>query len=207
MRVTAKVKEKTRERIIQESHNLFTTKGFDATTTRDIASQAGIAVGTLFNYFTSKEALGMVIVGQALESARAAFAGGCKGDEPLRELLFALVMSELRALEPHRSFVGQVFESAMSPFATGGANDAGSQVRAEHLEIVADLMAKQPDLAAVSFVGMHLYWTLYLGVLAFWSDDDSPNQEDTLVVLDQSLQLFVQSLSYNSHVKEVADGT
>ena len=207
MRVTAKVKQETRDRISEAAHNLFATKGFDATTTRDIASRAGIAVGTLFNYFASKEALGMAIVGQALESARAAFAGRRRGDEPLAELLFALVMSELRALQPHRSFVGQIFESAMSPFAAGGADDAGGRVRAAHLEMVADLMAQQSGGATASFVGMHLYWTLYLGVLAFWSDDDSPNQEDTLVVLDQSLQLFVQSLSYNSQVKEVADGT
>ena len=207
MRVTAKVKEKTRDRIIQAAHNLFATKGFDATTTRDLASRAGIAVGTLFNYFASKEALGMAIVGQSLASARVAFTGRRRGDEPLAELLFALVMSELRALEPHRSFVGEIFESAMSLFAVGGTDDAGARVRAEHLEVVADLMAQQPGGASASFVAMHLYWTLYLGVLAFWSDDDSPNQEDTLVVLDQSLQLFVQSLSYNSQMKEVADGT
>jgi hypothetical protein len=41
---------------------------------------------------------------------------------------------------------------------------------------------------------MHLYWTLFLGVVAYWSGDDSPNQEDTLAVLDQSMHVFVTSL-------------
>jgi Tetracyclin repressor-like, C-terminal domain len=41
---------------------------------------------------------------------------------------------------------------------------------------------------------MQLYWTLYLGVLAYWAADASPNQEDTLALLDQSLKLFVASL-------------
>jgi hypothetical protein len=37
-----------------------------------------------------------------------------------------------------------------------------------------------------------LYWTLYLGVLTFWGNDPSPNQEDTLALMDQSLAMFVQ---------------
>jgi len=37
---------------------------------------------------------------------------------------------------------------------------------------------------------MQLYWTLYLGVIAYWAADDSPNQEDTLALLDQSTKLF-----------------
>ena len=41
---------------------------------------------------------------------------------------------------------------------------------------------------------MHLYWTLYLGVLTFWSSDNSPNQEDSLAVLDHSLKAFVATL-------------
>jgi hypothetical protein len=41
---------------------------------------------------------------------------------------------------------------------------------------------------------MQLYWTLYLGVFAYWAADESANQEDTLALLDQSLKLFVASL-------------
>jgi hypothetical protein len=41
---------------------------------------------------------------------------------------------------------------------------------------------------------MQLYWTLYLGVLAYWATDVSPKQEDTMALLDQSLKLFVASL-------------
>ena len=37
---------------------------------------------------------------------------------------------------------------------------------------------------------MHLYWTLYTGVLAFWAGDGSPKQEDTLALLDDSISMF-----------------
>lgn len=39
-------------------------------------------------------------------------------------------------------------------------------------------------------VVLQLYWTLYLGVFAFWAADESPHQEDTLALLDRSLKLF-----------------
>ena len=45
-----------------------------------------------------------------------------------------------------------------------------------------------------SFVTRHLYRTLYTGVLTFWSTDASPNQEDSLAVLDRSLKAFIASL-------------
>jgi hypothetical protein len=43
-------------------------------------------------------------------------------------------------------------------------------------------------------VFLQLYWTLYLGVFAFWAADDSPGQEDSLALLDQSLKLYVAAL-------------
>ena len=207
MRVTAQVKEKTRDKILRVARSLFSSKGFDQTTTRDIARRARIATGTLFNYFASKEALGMTLVADALDSAREDFELRRRGDESLDELLFAHVMSGLRALAPHRPYVAAVLESAMSPFAAAGGNSQADHARTQHLETVAELLHAHDSVNTPSFVAVHLYWTLYLGVLAFWSGDESPNQEDTLVVLDQSLQLFVQSLSCNSELKEVSDGT
>ncbi len=203
MRVTAKVKQQTRDKILRAARKLFVGRGFDETTTRDIAGRASIAVGTLFNYFPSKEALGMTMVADALESAGEEFQARRRGGETLDELLFGHVFSGLRALAPHRVFVGAVLESALSPFSAGGNGAVGDAVRASHLETVVELISEHSPALAPSFVAMHLYWTLYLGVLAFWSSDESPNQEDTLVVVDQSLRLFVQSLATNSAV----DGT
>jgi hypothetical protein len=38
---------------------------------------------------------------------------------------------------------------------------------------------------------LQLYWTLYTGVVAFWARDRSPKQEDTLALLDESIEMFV----------------
>ena len=73
MRVTAEKKEETRQRILDCARKLFTDKGLEKTTTRYIAEAAGIAAGTMFNYFPTKEALAMTIVEEALDDAATEF--------------------------------------------------------------------------------------------------------------------------------------
>ena len=48
--------ERTRAEIIQAAHDLFIQQGYHGTSMRQIAGQAGIALGGLYNHFESKEA-------------------------------------------------------------------------------------------------------------------------------------------------------
>ena len=187
MRITAEEKVATRERIEAAALELFRTRGFEATTTRDIARQAEIAVGTLFNYFTAKEAIVIALAEEGLAKAQAAVAKQ-PAAESLEEDLFALVAAELRQLRPLRKFIGPVLETALSPLATAAANgEAG--LRVAHLESVARI-ARAHGIAEISVVPLQVYWSLYSGVLAFWAADKSPRQEETLALLDNSLHMF-----------------
>lgn len=47
----------TRQRILQAAQRLFAARGYDGTTTRDLASAAGVAEGTLFRHFETKKAI------------------------------------------------------------------------------------------------------------------------------------------------------
>ena len=47
----------TRTRILEAAQRLFASKGFDGTTTRELAQAAGVAEGTLFRYFPNKKAI------------------------------------------------------------------------------------------------------------------------------------------------------
>src|SRR6185503_21325787 len=54
-----KNKERTKEQILDAALQLFRKHGLDGTTTRQISKRAGIAEGTLFNYFKTKEDLAL----------------------------------------------------------------------------------------------------------------------------------------------------
>lgn len=46
-----------RETILEAAARVFARKGFDKATTREIAQEAGVSEGTIYNYFTSKREL------------------------------------------------------------------------------------------------------------------------------------------------------
>lgn len=57
MAVRKEQRNKTREKILAVSLQLFTHKGYGSTTIRNIAQEAHISVGLLFHYFPTKQAL------------------------------------------------------------------------------------------------------------------------------------------------------
>lgn len=195
MRVTAETKAATRQRILDSAQQLFAARGFEATTTRDIAEAAEIAIGTLFNYFSTKEAIVECLVGEATTTAHAEFARKAErtvaSDETaLEEELFAFIAGGLRKLKPLRKYLVPLLETTLCPLASSRDEQAES-LRITHLENVRQLVSTHGLAGAFSPVASHLYWTLYTGVLAFWANDKSPKQEDTLALLDQSLHMFV----------------
>jgi AcrR family transcriptional regulator len=191
MRITAEEKIATRERIIKAAARLFAKEGYDNATTRGIAAKAGIAAGTLFNYFESKEAIVAALISDAL--AHAQQESRKSDDQTLEEELFTLIWTELSALGGYRKFLAEAAETILSPLRRYSKESAGDAIRANHLEAVEQILVSH-RLAPPSALTMQLYWTLYLGVFAHWATDDSPKQEDSMALLDQSLKLFTGAL-------------
>jgi AcrR family transcriptional regulator len=195
MRITAAAKDETRRRILKVAQTQFAQQGFEQTTTRDIARDANIAVGTLFNYFPTKESIVENLVNEGCMRAAERFAAelernGQKDSATLEEELFAHVAIVLRELKPYRKYLPALLETSLSPLATDHSGDQIS-FRAAHLEIVGQILLRHAPQDAVSPIAIQLYWTLYTGVLVFWACDSSPRQEDSLALLDESLAMFV----------------
>jgi AcrR family transcriptional regulator len=53
----SQTEQDTRSKILQSAQKLFARQGFDGTTTKDLATDAGVAEGTLFRYFNNKKAI------------------------------------------------------------------------------------------------------------------------------------------------------
>lgn len=65
MRVVKKAEERKNE-ILDAAEKLFGTKGFDSTSTNDILNEIGIARGTLYYYFKSKEEILDAMIGRMM---------------------------------------------------------------------------------------------------------------------------------------------
>ncbi len=196
MRVTRETQVETRRRLLEAAREEFGAAGFAAATTRDIARRAGVAAGTLFNYFPGKEALGAALLLEACAAAETEFDSKRREGESLEEVLFAWVAILLRHLAPFRSWAPAVLEAGSellrSPSDTAAAE--GERFRTLHLERVQAWLAEHGRTSELP-IDLHLYWTLFLGVVEFWSADSSHNQEATLALLDRSMGLFARGLT------------
>lgn len=195
MRISEQSKQENRTRILAQSAKIFVSKGFEDTTTRDIAQASGLAVGTLFNYFPSKETLAMTMISDALTQGAEDFQRRRTGKEELAEELFLFVASGLRRLQPLRPFLGPVLERSLSTFPRKSICPKGETTRLTHLAAVQEIIARHSFVETPDYVAMTIYWSLYLGILAFWANDHSPNQEESKSLIDYSIRTFVHVIS------------
>jgi hypothetical protein len=89
-------------------------------------------------------------------------------------------------------------ETSLSPL-TGDQDGERRSLRSIHLETVGAIVSRHLKPESFSSVAAQLYWTLYLGILKFWSTDRSRRQEDTLALADESLNMFVRWLTGVEH--------
>ncbi len=69
MNVRVTKREETRQKILEAARACFDAGEFEAVSTREIAKRAGVAEGTIFNHFPTKEDLVMVCIGAQMAEA------------------------------------------------------------------------------------------------------------------------------------------
>ena len=195
----AQSKQAIRDRIVKAALTLFQTKGFDTTTTKAIARRAGIAEGTVFNYFRTKEDIALFFFEEEVDHAIAAVRNDPRlRKAPLEEKLFKLVHSQLEFLAPYERFIGAALLHALNPASHLGAfSHRAQQLRHRYLAFVAELIEDSSPRRkndALSWLVPEAFWIYYLGVLLFWLYDTSKDKQHTLAFLDRSLNVGVSFL-------------
>jgi AcrR family transcriptional regulator len=108
-----------REQILATALRLFAAQGFDATSTRQIAKEVGIAEGLIFHYFPTKARLLTAILEDRLEGRRA-FRTKLRpllddaGGKPAPEVLRAVASGWLATLRRDEEFVVVLFTAAQT---------------------------------------------------------------------------------------------
>lgn len=195
----AQNKEAIRERTVKAALSLFQTRGFDATTTKAIARKAGIAEGTVFNYFKSKEEIALYFFEQEVDQAMAVVRDNPRMKKaPLEEKLFTLVYTQLEFLASHERFIGAALLHALNPAShLGPFSHRAQALRHRYLAFVSELIEEstpKQKLGPLSWVVPETFWVYYLSVLLFWLYDSSEGKQHTLAFLDRSLNFGVSFL-------------
>jgi AcrR family transcriptional regulator len=189
--------EDTRRRIYESALKLFREKGFEATTMRDIAAKAGVALGAAYYYFSSKEAIVLAFYQEMQESSHEGILEALAGEKKLKDRIRVVLEKRFELLAPNRKFCDALFRHApdthdpLSPFS---AETRPIRERAiEHLRVAlegSDIKVPtdlKPTLP-------YLLWLYQMAVILFWLYDRSPHQERTQKLMEKSLGLLVSLL-------------
>lgn len=179
-----------RERLYGIAMRLIAERGYEATTLRNIARQAGVSVGLLYRYFPSKQAI-VIALYDELSTEYARQAAAMPPGKWRDRFVFALKTS-LHVLEPHR-----VALQALTPVLVGDPDEgifapttAFSRLRVQRVfedAITGSTDAPKPPLA--ESLGRLLY-LVHLAVLLWWLLDKSPRRRATATLVSLTKQLL-----------------
>ena len=189
--------EETRARILNAALDLFRGQGFDQTTMREIAAEAGVSLGSAYYYFDSKEALVMAFYERASDEMLPRIEAALAQTHGLGPRLNAILSVKFDYFTPNRAFLGALFRHAadpldpLSPFSkeTRPIRESDQQQFAKAFD--GDRSDMPKDLAPHL---PKLLWLYQMGLILFWIYDRSKSQRRTDALREKSLALLVTAL-------------
>lgn len=166
--------EQTRALILETAMRLFRERGYDRTTMRAIATEAGVSVGNAYYYFEGKEHLIQGFYDRIAAEHRLVVREILDRETGLEARLAGVLKAWLDIATPYHEFAVQFFKNAadpdspLSPFSPDSEH-ARTQAIAVHREVLAGSEAKvAPELREVL---PELLWLAQMGLVLYWIFD------------------------------------
>jgi len=187
--------EQTRELILTTALRLFRENGYDATTMRVIAREAGVSVGNAYYYFASKEHLIQAFYDSLIRQHREVALPRLAGVRDLATRLRITIATHIELMQPYHAFAGGFFKTAadpnspLSPFSTESTPAREEEV-AFFAEVVSGSDARIPKQLLDDLP--ELLWLYHMGVILYWVHDTSEDLARTYELIDRTAPLVVK---------------
>jgi len=189
--------KETRASILSHAIRLFRERGFDATTMRDVADAAGVALGSAYYYFPGKEAIVQAyydeVQSQHLSRVTEALA---KKKHSLEERLQIAFHAKFDILADDRKLLGALFRYTADPSHPLSVFGPANQItRQQSMSVFALAIGEEKlpdDIRATVPLAL---WALHMGILLYFIYDESLGQERTRKLIDGAVRIIVRILS------------
>lgn len=185
-------KAKVRDDILKAARKLFFTQGYRPATMEAIAEMAGVAVGTVYNYFESKSAVLLAVTAKDTAAALSGSSGlpdRASGLEMLRSYLGTFMESLSTYPEELLSeLVRKTFGAAGVPSRSGTPNDSSTLVQG--LESLIGRMAREGKLRKDldGTAGSMLVYGIVMTTLMKYAQDRGMTPDRMMDWLDEMLE-------------------
>src|SRR5262245_13319437 len=171
---------------------MFRERGFEATTMRAIAAEAGVSVGNAYYYFSSKEQLVQAYYDRAQQEHELACRELLAVERRFAPRLEGVLRAWVRVSEPYHEFAVKFFKHAaepsnpLSPFSSESTQASESAI-AIYREVVDDCSDRMDSELRAELP--ELLWLMSLGIVLFWVHDDSPGCARTYRLIERTVPL------------------
>jgi len=185
--------EQTRAAIVAAATKLFRTGGYDATTMRAVAQEAGVSVGNAYYYFGSKEHLVLAFYDEIFTAHLAGSERVLAGETRFVDRLAGVLDSWLDVAESSHEFAGKFFKHAAEPTSPLSVFSPES---APTRNAAVDLMRQVVDGSDLKVApGLRqelplLLWLVQMGMVLFWVYDASPGRTRTRQLVRQAVPIL-----------------
>ncbi len=189
--------EATRARILEAALRLFDKHGYDETTMRDIADEAGLATGAAYYYFRSKPELVMAFYEETCEQIAQELPARLARLRSLKSRIQAVPDLWLEKFTPHREFLIVLFRTTvdprnpLSPFAPETRDVRRTAISWFELAVQGASTSIPKDLRTHM---PKLLWLYQMGIILFWLHDNSTRQKRTRALLEGTLELITMGI-------------
>jgi len=193
--------EETRERILDAALKLFRQRGFDETTMRDIAADAGMAVGAAYYYFRSKEELVMAFYVRTADEARELLPARLERSSDLKKRLRSIIDMKFEQFAEHRRLLVALVRIGIDP--SHPLSPFGAETEPMRSESIESFRAAIDGAATRVPKDLQrdlprLLWLYQMGLILFWMFDESPGHLRTVKLVDGSLDLIARLIQLSS---------
>jgi AcrR family transcriptional regulator len=173
----------TRRRLYQTAIGLIASRGWQETTLRDVAKEAGVSVGLLYRYFPSKQAIVLTLY----DDLSAEYATRAAEMAPGRwrdRFLYALTTS-LDVLRPHRGTLASLAGVLVADAEDGvfAPRMAFSRLRVQGVFVQAVVGSSDRLRGETAPALGRLLYLVHLAVLLWWLLDKSTSQRATTALV------------------------
>jgi AcrR family transcriptional regulator len=193
--------ERTRSLILETALEMFGERGYEETTMRAIAEEAGVALGNTYYHFRSKEHL----IQAYYERMHAIHSESCaellNKERTLKGRLLGVMGQILEDMAPYHQFAGILFKTAADPQSPlNPFSQESESARRASIELFAEVVkgakARIPPDLAVELPA--LLWMYHMGIVLFWIHDDSSGQNRTRRLMEHTVEIVVRLIQLAS---------
>lgn len=172
---------------------LFREQGYDRTTMRAIAKEAGVSVGNAYYYFESKEHLIQGFYDRMQATHLEACVEVLAHEPDFAARLRGVLLTWLDIAEPYHEFAGQFFKNAadpaspLSPFSAESEPARTANITMQE-QVLAGSNAKADAGLRAELPG--LLWLYHMGIVLFWVHDRSADRSKTRLLVNRTVPLI-----------------